>query len=64
METVQSGEETTEQEFRVQVSLKRGVSQQINEYKEILKTALDGQPDVPEETKKALLQQLLEVGHC
>ncbi|XP_047429528.1 kinetochore-associated protein NSL1 homolog isoform X2 [Mugil cephalus] len=64
MEPVQSeasaGEKTTNQEFRVQVTSKREVIQQINEYKDLLRTALDGQPDVAEETKKMLLQELLE----
>ncbi|KAM9339276.1 kinetochore-associated protein NSL1 homolog [Symphorus nematophorus] len=56
-ESLPSGE--TNQEYRVQVTSKKQVIEQINKYKEILKTALDGQPDVAEETKRVLLQELL-----
>ncbi|XP_072218327.1 kinetochore-associated protein NSL1 homolog isoform X2 [Leuresthes tenuis] len=56
-ETSPSGE--TNQEYRVQVTSKRKVTEHINRCKEILKSALDGQPDVAEETKQVLLQELL-----
>ncbi|XP_038582510.1 kinetochore-associated protein NSL1 homolog isoform X2 [Micropterus salmoides] len=49
----------TNQEYRVQVTSKKEVIMQINKYKDILKTALDGQPEVAEETKQVLLQELL-----
>lgn len=52
----------TNQEYRVQVTSKKEVIMQINKYKDILKTALDGQPEVAEETKQVLLQELLAVG--
>ncbi|KAM4521431.1 kinetochore-associated protein NSL1 homolog [Odontesthes bonariensis] len=52
-----SGE--TNQEYRVQVTSKREVTELINRCKEILKSALDGQPEVAEETKQVLLQELL-----
>ncbi|CAI5684592.1 unnamed protein product [Oreochromis niloticus] len=63
MEAVESEvlpSEETNQEYRVQVTSKKAVSEQVNKYKELLKTALDGQPeDFPEETKRVLLQELL-----
>ncbi|XP_068454907.1 kinetochore-associated protein NSL1 homolog [Clinocottus analis] len=62
MEAVESGllpSDDTNQEYRVLVSSKKQVMAQINKYKDILKTALDGQPDVSEETKRVLLQELL-----
>lgn len=51
----------TNQEYRVQVTSKKQVIQQMDKYKDILKTALDGQKDVSEETKRVLLQELLAV---
>lgn len=51
----------TNVELRVNVSSKREVIQQLHRYKNILKTVLDGQKDVEEETKRALLQELLSV---
>ncbi|XP_070705868.1 kinetochore-associated protein NSL1 homolog [Pempheris klunzingeri] len=48
----------TKQEYRVQVTSKKQVTEQINKYKDILKAALDGQPDLAEETKRVLLQEL------
>ncbi|XP_029966237.1 kinetochore-associated protein NSL1 homolog [Salarias fasciatus] len=53
------GESLTKEEFRVQVASKKQVTEQIDKYKEILKTALDGQPEVPEETKRQLVGELL-----
>lgn len=65
MEAVESEilpSEETNPEYRVQVTSKKVVSEQVNKYKELLKTALDGQPeDFPEETKRVLLQELLAV---
>ncbi|KAI3363881.1 hypothetical protein L3Q82_001481 [Scortum barcoo] len=48
-----------EQEYRVKVTSKKQVTEQLNKYKEVLKTVLDGQPDGSEETKRVLLQELL-----
>ncbi|XP_068564412.1 kinetochore-associated protein NSL1 homolog [Cebidichthys violaceus] len=62
MESVESGllpKDETNQEYRVQVTSKKHVMGQIHKYKDILKTALDGQPEVSEETKRVLLQELL-----
>lgn len=67
MERVQSEplpSDETNQEYRVQVRSKKQVIDQMNKYKDILKTALDGQPDVEEETKRVLLQELLAVGQA
>lgn len=69
MEAVESEilpSEVTNPEYRVQVTSKKVVSEQVNKYKQLLKTALDGQPedfpeDFPEETKRVLLQELLAV---
>lgn len=47
---------------RVQVTSKKKVMEQIKKYKDVLKTALDKQPEVAEETKRVLLQELLAVG--
>lgn len=52
----------TNQEYRVKVTSKKQVIDQINKYKDILRTALDGQTDAAEETKRVLLQELLAVG--
>ncbi|XP_028252822.1 kinetochore-associated protein NSL1 homolog isoform X2 [Parambassis ranga] len=54
-----SPSEGENQEYRVQVTSKKQLIEQMNKYKEILKIALDGQPDVAEETKKSLLLELL-----
>lgn len=51
----------TNQDFRVQVTSKRKVAELINRFKEILSSALDGQPDISEETRRNLLQDLLDV---
>lgn len=55
------GDETNE-EYRVQVTSKKQVIEHINKYKAVLNKVLDGQPDVAEETKRVLLQELLAVG--
>ncbi len=65
METVESEAKPSDesnQEYRVQVTSKKQVTEQINKYKNILNKALDGQPEVTEETKRVLLQELLAVG--
>lgn len=65
MEAAQSGQSSTEEtniEYRVQVSSKKRVMEQINRYKEVLKKVLDGQTEVSEETKQELLGELLAVG--
>ncbi|KAF3850282.1 hypothetical protein F7725_020001 [Dissostichus mawsoni] len=51
--------EDTNEEFRVKVTSKKQVIQQINEYKNILQTAFNGQTGVTEETKTRLLHELL-----
>ncbi|KAK1889297.1 Kinetochore-associated protein NSL1 like [Dissostichus eleginoides] len=51
--------EDTNEEFRVKVTSKKQVIQQINEYKNILQTAFNGQTGVAEETKTRLLHELL-----
>ncbi|XP_040920476.1 kinetochore-associated protein NSL1 homolog [Toxotes jaculatrix] len=47
------------QEYRVQATSKKRVTEQINKYKDVLKTALDGQSEISEETKRVLVQELL-----
>ncbi|KAM3603264.1 uncharacterized protein V6R79_019543 [Siganus canaliculatus] len=62
METAESealAREDTNQEFRILVTSKKQVTKQVNKYKEILQTALDGQTDIDGETKRVLLQELL-----
>lgn len=59
MDPVQCDE--AKQEFRVHVTSKKQVRDQLDRYRDILKTALDGQPDVEEDTKRVLLQELLAV---
>ncbi|XP_071776332.1 kinetochore-associated protein NSL1 homolog isoform X2 [Centroberyx gerrardi] len=52
-------DDETSQEFRVQVTAKKVVVEQINKYKEVLKNVVEEQPGVAEETKQLLLQELL-----
>lgn len=59
MDPVQCDE--AKQEFRVHVTSKKQVNDRLDKYKNILKTALDGQPDVDEDTKRVLVQELLTV---
>uniref|UniRef100_UPI0037E87BD6 kinetochore-associated protein NSL1 homolog n=1 Tax=Semicossyphus pulcher TaxID=241346 RepID=UPI0037E87BD6 len=63
MEPVETREalpnDETNEEYRVKVTSKKKVIEHINKYKDILKTALDGQPDVAEETKRVLIEELL-----
>lgn len=56
MEPAESG---ANRECRVEVRSKKQVTAQIDQYKNILRAALDGQAAVAEETKRALLQELL-----
>lgn len=60
--TETSRNDETSQEYRVQVSTKKAVVEQMNKYKEVLKMVMEGQEAVPEETKRLLLQELLTVG--
>ncbi|XP_020510658.1 kinetochore-associated protein NSL1 homolog [Labrus bergylta] len=55
-EAAPSGE--TNEEYRVQVTSKKQVTEQINKHKETLRELLDRQPDVDEETKRLLVQEL------
>lgn len=56
-----SPNDETNQEYRVQVTSKRKVTEMINRFNEVLNSVLDGQPDISEETKRNLLQDLLDV---
>lgn len=56
-----SPSDETRQEYRVRVTSKKQVVEQMNKYKEVLKKALNGQPGLPEETQRVLLQELLAV---
>ena len=51
------------EDHRVQVRSKKEVIEQVNRYKKLLRTVLDGQEEVEAETKRVLLQELLAVGH-
>lgn len=51
----------TTQDFRVRVSSKRDVSERLDRCKEILRTAMDGQPEMDEESKRFIVQELLAV---
>lgn len=53
-------DETT-QDFRVRVSSKRDVSERLDHCKEILRTAMDGQPEVDEDSRRFIVQELLAV---
>lgn len=48
-------------EYRVKVTSKKDVIEQLNKYKKVLHTVFDGQEDVEEETRRVLLQELLAV---
>ncbi|XP_029017362.1 uncharacterized protein LOC114861863 [Betta splendens] len=48
----------TDQEKRVQIKSKKQVVEQMNRYKELLKTVLDGQTDMAADTKRVLLEEL------
>ncbi|KAM9703204.1 kinetochore-associated protein NSL1 homolog [Menidia menidia] len=54
-----SPSEEPNQEYRIEVTSKKRLTETINKCKEILKRALDGQPEVAEETKRVLLEELL-----
>lgn len=53
----------TDLEYRVKVTSKKDVTEQLNKYKKVLETVFDGQPDVEEQIKRVLLQELLAVSH-
>lgn len=53
-------DETT-QDFRVRVSSKRDVIERLDRCKDILRTAMEGQPEVNEESKRLIVQELLAV---
>ncbi|KAM6915090.1 kinetochore-associated protein NSL1 homolog [Xenentodon cancila] len=54
-----SGSLETNQDLRVRVPSKKTVTEQMNTYKEVLASALDGQADVGADTKRVLVQELL-----
>lgn len=56
-----SERDRTTQDFRVRVSSKKDVSERMDRCKEILKTAMDGQPEVDEDSKRFIVQELLKV---
>ncbi|XP_060907530.1 kinetochore-associated protein NSL1 homolog [Labrus mixtus] len=62
MEPVETSEaapsDETNEEYRVKVTSKKQVTEQINKHKETLRKVLDGQTDIEEETKRVLLQEL------
>ncbi|XP_076011139.1 kinetochore-associated protein NSL1 homolog [Genypterus blacodes] len=54
-----SPNDKSDQEYRIQATSKKQVVEQINRYKEVLKEAVNGQPELPEETRRVLVQELL-----
>lgn len=50
-----------EVDYRVKVTSKKDVIEQLNKYKNVLQTVFDGQEDVEEETRRVLLQELRAV---
>ncbi|XP_020773415.1 kinetochore-associated protein NSL1 homolog [Boleophthalmus pectinirostris] len=62
MEAVQPDKISSEDpstEYRIQVRSKKQVQEQIERYKELLKTVLDGQTELAADTKRELLGELL-----
>lgn len=55
------GGEATQDDFKVRVSSKREVSERLDRCRELLRTAMDRQPEVDEDTKRVLVQELLAV---
>lgn len=49
------------QDFRVRASSKREVSERLDRCKDLLRTAMDGQPEVDEDSKRVVVQELLAV---
>ncbi|XP_075871413.1 kinetochore-associated protein NSL1 homolog [Nelusetta ayraudi] len=47
------------QDFRVRASSKREVSERLDRCKDLLRTAMDGQPEVDEDSKRVVVQELL-----
>ncbi|KAG7231462.1 hypothetical protein INR49_011657 [Caranx melampygus] len=58
-ETEKPVNDETNEEYRVTVTSKRQVVEQMNRYKDVLGTVLRGQTEVAEDTKRLLLQELL-----
>lgn len=54
-------DEEPEQEYRVRLSSKRKVTELMSRCSEVLRSALDGQPEISEESRRVLLQELLAV---
>lgn len=50
-----------EEEYRVKFTSKKNVVEQIKKYKELLKKVLNGQPQLSEEAKQLLQEELLAV---
>lgn len=56
-----SRHEDPEQEFRVRLTSKRKTTELMNRCCELLRSALDGQPDISEDSRRVLVQELLAV---
>ncbi|CAL8316583.1 unnamed protein product [Merluccius merluccius] len=54
-----SRHDVSPQDYRVRVDSKTAVVQQIEEYKELLRRALDGQAELPGDAGRLLLHELL-----
>ncbi|XP_027895539.1 kinetochore-associated protein NSL1 homolog [Xiphophorus couchianus] len=54
-----SRHEDPEQEFRVRLTSKRKTTELMNRCCELLRSALDGQPDISEDSRRVLVQELL-----
>lgn len=50
-----------EEEYRVKFTSKKNVVEQIKKYKELLRKVLNGQPQLSEEAKQLLQEELLAV---
>ncbi|XP_047244679.1 kinetochore-associated protein NSL1 homolog [Girardinichthys multiradiatus] len=62
MESVQtqtSQDKDPDQEYRVRLRSKGKATELMNSCSEVLRSALDGQPELPEETRRVLLEELL-----
>lgn len=55
------GDEAMQDDYKVRVSSKREVSERLDRCRELLRTAMDRQPEVDEDTKRVLVQELLAV---
>ncbi|XP_043962966.1 kinetochore-associated protein NSL1 homolog [Gambusia affinis] len=54
-----SRHEDPEQDFRVRLTSKRKTTELMNRCCELLRSALDGQPDISEDSRRVLVQELL-----